>query len=493
MKRIQKLSHPIVFKLPVLSAIAVLLLFCGCSRNNNNTGNDVLTIAAARGDIRNVLTFVGNVTAGQSAELSWGTGGVIGKVNVKLGDRVMEGQILAELESDSLSADVINAEIPFIKALDDLEEVLYSETAKAQAYVDLKDKEKNLINSEKALERLKYPRAITSDIKYWSEQVEIYRGFYEEALDVFNDAAGWKNSPYKSDRDIYDQKRKNMLTALNNYAEVYNNYLYYSGKATDNDVAQAAANIDVARCEYENALKIFRTYSVYPRDKDIIAAQMKVDSAQNTYNRRNIIAGINGVVTHISAREGDYVTKNAFAFRLDDTDHLYMPMDISEIDILSIHDGMKAYVVLDADTKKTYNGIVKTVSAYGTASGNRVTFQTMVEIQEPDENVKIGMTGEVELILSEAENALIVPANAVYTDNGVAYVGVFNGRVCNEVPVTVGVKNDIIVQITGGFLNEGDLVCVPSLDSAILSAMGRDESGQGNSAGTSLFSGILNN
>ena len=63
----------------------------------------------------------------------------------------------------------------------------------------------------------------------------------------------------------------------------------------------------------------------------------------------------------------------------------------------------------------------------------------------------------------------------------------------NEVPVTVGVKNDIIVQITGGFLNEGDLVCVPSLDSAILSAMGRDESGQGNSAGTSLFSGILNN
>ena len=231
MKRIQKLSHPIVFKLPVLSAIAVLLLFCGCSRNNNNTGNDVLTIAAARGDIRNVLTFVGNVAAGQSAELSWGTGGVIGKVNVKLGDRVMEGQILAELESDSLSADVINAEIPFIKALDDLEEVLYSETAKAQAYVDLKDKEKNLINSEKALERLKYPRAITSDIKYWSEQVEIYRGFYEEALDVFNDAAGWKNSPYKSDRDIYDQKRKNMLTALNNYAEVYNNYLYYSGKA----------------------------------------------------------------------------------------------------------------------------------------------------------------------------------------------------------------------------------------------------------------------
>ena len=248
-----------VFKKMTILFLLLTAVLCSCSRHSAVDEKEIQTVPASRKNIEKTVIFIGNVTGRQTASLTWGTKGVIGEVNVRLGDPVAEGQVLASLAEDSLSVDVINAEIPLISALDELEEVLYSETSKAQAYKDLKDKESDLIDSEKAQERLKYPRAITYDIKYWSDQTAIYREYYEEALSSFNDAAGagWRNSPEKGERNEYEARRKNMLSALNKYAEVYNNYLYYSGKATDNDFAQAGADIDVAQAAYDSALRVF--------------------------------------------------------------------------------------------------------------------------------------------------------------------------------------------------------------------------------------------
>ena len=82
------------------------------------------------------------------------------------------------------------------------------------------------------------------------------------------------------------------------------------------------------------------------------------------------------------------------------------------------------------------------------------------------------MTAEVHLILAEAENALIVPANAVFSEGGSWYIGISNGTVCNDTPVKIGLTTDSLVQISSGFLNEGDPVCVPSVDNSVLRDMG---------------------
>jgi RND family efflux transporter MFP subunit len=382
------------------------------------------------------------------------------------------------LETGSLSSTVINAEIPLINAQEDLDDVMNSETPKAQAYNELKEKEKALADAEHYAEGLKYPRALADDIMYYAEQVEIYRKYYEEAQRSFDDAALWKNGPTETELNFYDERRKARLTALDEYAEAYNNYLYYSGSATENDKEQAAAKIDVAEAEYEKALKNFMTYSVYPRTKDIAAAEVKLQNARNTYNRRNIVADINGTVTTVSARPGDYVKKGDSAFQLDNITKLYVPMDVSEIDVLKIRDGTRALIVFDANPDHTYEGIVSSVSASGESSGNRVTFGTMVEILDPDDKVKVGMTAEVKLILDESENTLLVPANAVFYQNGSSYVTVVDGTIMREFPVRVGLVTDTVAEILGGDLQEGDLVRVPSVDNSILKDMGLNETAQ---------------
>ena len=457
----------------ILTGLTALVSICGCSRRQvEETTSEFRTLPAVIGNVQTYVTFIGNVTGGQTSSLTWGTNGVIETVNVRLGDLVREGQVLATLENSSLSAEIVNAEIPYITALENLEEVLESETPKAQAYKDLKDKEGDLEQAEKYRESLKYPRATIGDVKYWSDQVEIYRGYYEAAKETFDDAASWRNSPVRFEYDTYHDRRKAMLTALNEYAEVYNTYLYYSGKASDRDLTIAKTDIDTAKTEYETALKVFKTYSNYPREKDLNTAQLQVENAQTTYNRRNITASINGIVTQINVRPGDYVTTNSPAFRLDNMEHLYIPLNVSEIDILTVHEGMKAQIVLDSNPSKVYEGRIVKISAIGESTDSRVAFQTMVEILEPDDKVKIGMTAEVNLVMDGIENVLIVPANAVFEDKQNSYVSVSNGTVCNDVPVTVGMVTDTVAEIKGGFLKEGDPVCVPSVDNQILRAMG---------------------
>ena len=166
--------------IPFLMLI-LLSLLSGCRKQTTTETVQYQTLPAVTGSIRKGITFIGNVTASQTSSLNWTTTGVIEQVNVKIGDTVTRGQILATLNADSLSTAVINAEIPLINAQEELDDVLSSETPKTQAYKELKDKESALIDAESYQESLKYPHATVGDIAYWSEQVDIYREYYEEA------------------------------------------------------------------------------------------------------------------------------------------------------------------------------------------------------------------------------------------------------------------------------------------------------------------------
>lgn len=471
-----KNTHSFLFLILIISSI----LTAGCSRSVQQNNARIQTLPAVIGPVQKVITFVGNVTPAQTSTLTWQTGGVISTVGISLGDTVTQWQTLAALEAESLSAAVINAEIPFLEALDQLEETMASETPKAQAYKDLKDKEAALQKAESYQESLKYPHATVGDIAYWSQQVEIERQNYEDALEYLNEAVSWKHSTDESEHNLYEARRKSMLSALNKYAETYNNYLYYSQPATDNQFALAAANIQTAKADYEKALRNFRSYAVYPREKDVSAAELRVANAQSAYDRRSLTADISGTVTVLNARPGDYVTAGSTAVRIDNTDHLYIPLSISELDIPDIHDGMDALIIPDANTQKTYHGVITTIPASGDSSGSRVTFQTLIEILDPDPDLRIGMTAEVSIVIGEAQNALLVPTNAVFTDQGITYVNVTDGSSSYDVPVTIGLSTPTVTQITGGFLKEGDPVTVPSIDESILRDLGLSEDKQTN-------------
>jgi HlyD family secretion protein len=452
----------------ILKRILFLLLFIltGC-QSKTDIQDTALSVPIVVGPISNTLTFVGNVKSSESSTLTWKTSGVVEDVKVRLGDSVTVGQELAVLEEETLSADVIKAEIPLIEAKESFNDLQISETAKAQAYKDLRDKEVALRDAELFAEGLKYPIA---------DQEEIDAA--KKALDGAKDAYDNASEEYQSVilRDHLDEQKKSLYeklqSTLNAYAKAYDLWLYDVNNTSENTKKQAAADIEVAKAAYEDALKTFQTYSDgFPRKEDIKSAELSIETAQENYNKRSILADINGIVTIVNPRSGDYVTKGETAVRIDNRDRLFVPINISEIDIVKIKNGQEADVVLDANTGKTYKGIVNKISRQGDETDNSVSFETYVEIMDPDDSIKIGMTAEIHIILEKKTDVLLTASNAILSEDGHYYVEVLHGAERRKIPVEIGLTDGVITEITSGEVSEGDSVVVPSIESKTLSEL----------------------
>ena len=77
--------------------------------------------------------------AKQSAVLIWQAAGTVDTVNVKVGDNIPSDFVMAFLAKTSLPQTVIMAEADLADAQKALDEVMSSDTARAQAVIDLRD------------------------------------------------------------------------------------------------------------------------------------------------------------------------------------------------------------------------------------------------------------------------------------------------------------------------------------------------------------------
>jgi RND family efflux transporter MFP subunit len=96
------------FLLPVTGSIIFLLSSCSSDEGSKTiagSGSPVLvTIAKPAGAETGVINFSGTVEASQTANISTRVMGYITKLNVKEGDRVAKGQLIATISSDDILA-----------------------------------------------------------------------------------------------------------------------------------------------------------------------------------------------------------------------------------------------------------------------------------------------------------------------------------------------------------------------------------------------------
>lgn len=92
-------------------------------------------------------------------------------------------------------------------------------------------------------------------------------------------------------------------------------------------------------------------------------------------------------------------------------------MSVDELDISKVKVGQKATISLDAITDKTFSGSVAQIDPIGTSSNGVATYSVTVIINNP-QDIKVGMTTNVEIITQSKDNVIVVSANAVLMKNG---------------------------------------------------------------------------
>jgi multidrug efflux pump subunit AcrA (membrane-fusion protein) len=81
-----------------------------------------------------------------------------------------------------------------------------------------------------------------------------------------------------------------------------------------------------------------------------------------------------------------------------------------------------------------------------------------VELRNPDNNVKTGMTAAVNIITTQIDNILLVPIRAIQTTNGRSQIYLLQNGKAVPVNIVLGSSNDTQSEIRSGSVTEGQLV-----------------------------------
>ena len=426
--------------------------------------------------------------------MTWKTGGVIEKVNVKVGDHVKKGDILAVLAADSLNASVILAEKTMIEQQEKLEDVLDSASNRMQAYVTLNAKESALIQAKLAQEALYYPRATREEMeRAWDKFAlanlnfnyakqdydylvsinEPWEGFEEPREIRFGRMSIVTGGDSRSGRE---RKFEDYVSTYNTLVSAYEKYVWISGQPSATDYAVAEGNVEVAQMEYDKALEEYLSYENLPREKDVHAAEAGLRNAETNFNQRFIIAPFDGTVTSLTAVEGYYVTRGSAALRLDDKNRIFIPISIPELDISSVKNGGEVSITLDAVSGETFSGHLYTIADASAVSGNTTAFSAVVEVDHPDDRMLAGMTAEITMKTHEKTDVLLIPNAAVTYKDGKPYVTVVNETEHQPLEISLGLVSDNVSEVISGNLRQGEQLAVNSISETALTQLGLDPS-----------------
>lgn len=499
-------------KLLILGFVAVLvagglLAYRAYAAKQANADSELQTAVVSLGSLSSTLSSSGNVYAGQSATIVWETSGKVNEITLQQGNVVEEGQVLASLDSASLSSEVINARQDLVNARQALEDLLNSRLQQAQALQAVE-------NAQQALNNLRV--AAAGD----TSQAQLALATTQEAYDDALQTRNAMNYPHSTDELVIQQAETQYLLAKEAYKEAQKEFAKYEKKPltnpdriralsnliaaeqrmdealatynwyllgyTDEEIAQADAEVAVAlanleaaqanweslkdgtsdaavalaEANLEDAQRDWERLKDGPDQATIAAAQAAVYAAQEILDRVELVAPFAGTVTDVNASTGDLVSAGDAAFRIDDLANLYIDLMVSEIDLPALDVSQPATLEFDAIADRVYEGEVTEIGMIGTNSQGVVNYPVTVRLANPDDAIRPGMTASVTIITDQVDDVLLVPNKAIRTSNGQQTVTVlFEGQQIT-VPVSVGLTSDNMSQVTSNQLLEGDVVVV---------------------------------
>ncbi len=412
------------------------------------------TISAARGALTASIGATGIVRSNQSANLVWQTSGTVEDVLAQVGDEVSPDDLLAYLKKTSLLQSIILAEADLIDAHQTLEDLQKpaSELDLAQAREAIVQAEKAVTDSEKRLNGLQTSSA-QADIDAAEATAVITKDRLERAQKAFR--------PYEN-KDENNIIRANLQAALARAQQDYDAAIRrlnnLRGTASATDVSIAEADLEVARASLTDAQETYDTLLNGADEADIQRAETRIAAIEATLNLPQIRAPFNGTITVVESKIGDQVNPNTYAFRIDDLSHLLVDVGVSEVDINRIQLGQPATLLFDGIPNKEYAGVVVEIDPVGTNNQGIVEFNVTVEITEPDESVRPGMTAAVNIIINQLEDVLQVPNRAVRIVEGDRVVYILKNGELVPVTITLGVSSDLNSEVLDSELVVGDQV-----------------------------------
>jgi len=226
------------------------------------------------------------------------------------------------------------------------------------------------------------------------------------------------------------------------------------------EAQQARANMVLAKNKFDRAVDLAKSNYISGQARDEAENNLKVAEAalqlsEAKLAKMDLRAPFSGIIGLRSVSVGDYVKEGADLVNLESIDPLKVDFRVPEVYMRQVQVGQSLQVQLDALPGKTFEGKVFAVNPLIDAAGRAVVIRAMV--RNPDTSLRPGMFARVRLITRDAQDALVLPEQALVPQGDQQFVYRIQDGKAVRTKVEVGQRRDAKVEILTGVAKD-DLV-----------------------------------
>jgi HlyD family secretion protein len=356
------------------------------------------------GSIARSVVATGKVEPLSKVDIKSKASGLIKYLYVNAGDRVREGQLLVELDKETLEAQLKEAKGVLNSAESSLQEMQSQgktfQASLRKAQLEAENKDYEFLKAEHKRQQELFSQGLIS----------------------------------KSDIDSMDQKMQ--------AAGITQKTLQAAVSVRDAEIEQNRRTIEKARAV-------------------VIQAQAQYEGAEENLKYASIRSPINGVVLSREVEVGDAVSSilqlgsNAtLIMTLGDVRELYIKGKVDETDIGMVKMDQPVRITVDAYKNRTFQGKVIRIAPMGVEKDNVTRFEVRVSILNDLDLLKANMSANAEIILEEHHNVVLIPESAlIYNEKRKTFVEIPDisaktGR--RQIPIKVGLGNGARTEILAG-------------------------------------------
>lgn len=296
-----------------------------------------------------------------------------------------------------------------------------------------------------------------------NSQLAIIQNFLKTLTSAVNSSTGLSSTTldtYKTDVNTASSSITTAVTNINNQEQsIAAQIALNKSNITTAQTSLNAANNALLAAQDQLALDQAGSTpeQIAAQAAQVKSAQANVQNIQSQLEKTTLTSPINGIVTKQDAKVGEIVAMNAPLVSLISEANFQIEANVTEADIAKVKIDDSATVTLDAyGNDIVFEAKVIAIDPAETVIQGVATYKVTLEFTKEDDQIKSGMTANIDILTAKKENAIAIPQRAVITKDSQKYVLIDTGAANpEERRIETGIRgSDGNIEVTSGLSGE---------------------------------------
>ncbi|HUS12574.1 MAG TPA: efflux RND transporter periplasmic adaptor subunit [Pyrinomonadaceae bacterium] len=364
-----------------------------------------MTARVERGSLRNTVTATGTLQAVTTVQVGSQASGTISALNVDFNSPVKQGQVIAQLDPSVSKAQVDQARANLQQARAALQQSIASVAGSRAGVTDAQAKMQAARSTVQNNQ---------SGVSSAQANVAVLKAQLDDALAFLKQQEYLMKSGVIAQRD-YDLANTSYKTAearYNQAAAQLNQAVLSQQSSASSGVAQSQAQIQQSQAQVQQSQAQVQAAQAQVQQAEAALRLAEVNLAHTT-----ITSPIDGIVVSRDVNVGQTVAASLSAPTLftiaKDLTQMQVIANIDQADIGLVEQAKSVKFSVDAFPGKDFDGAIQQMRLNPVNVQNVVTYNVVIDVNNPEQKLKPGMTANLTITIDERNNVLKVPNAAL--------------------------------------------------------------------------------